>query len=291
MKTWSTPVAAEQTRVIPCNLCGGTRFRPRLRCEGFSFVRCAACGLVQMNPQSDPGEVAKRYREHHGTDYLAYELANEASFLHLQHLALKDIEFERIEARLRAARKGAAPRLLDVGCATGALLATLSRRAWDCSGVELCTPSAEYARNVRGLRVFDQRLEEIHLADHSFDVVLASHLIEHLNDPCSFVQEVRRILAPGGYFMVTTPNIAGLQARLFGGRWRSAIYDHLYLFSVRTLRRLLRQEGFITEKTVTWGGLGTGSAPLRIKRVADRWAKQLGFGDVMILRARKPQSP
>ncbi len=291
MKTWSTPVAVEHTRMIPCNLCGGTRFRRRLRCEGFSFVRCTACGLVQMNPQSEPGDVAKRYREHHGKDYLDYELANEASFLRLQRLALQDAEFGGVEARLGAEKKGAPPRLLDVGCATGALLETLARRSWDVTGVELCTPSAEYARTVRGLRVHDRPLEEIHLDDESFDVVLASHLIEHLNDPRSFVREVWRILTPGGYFMVTTPNIAGLQARLFGSRWRSAIYDHLYLFSVSTLRRLLGEAGFSVEKTVTWGGLGMGSAPLWIKRIADRWAKPFGFGDVMILRARKLQSP
>jgi SAM-dependent methyltransferase len=112
-------------------------------------------------------------------------------------------------------------------------------------------------------------------------------LIEHLNDPASFVKEVFRILAPEGRFMVTTPNIDGLQSRLLKGRWRSAIFDHLYLFSIRTLSALLEKTGFSIEKTVTWGGLAAGLGPRWIKAPMDRLAKKMGFGDVMLIRACK----
>jgi SAM-dependent methyltransferase len=130
-------------------------------------------------------------------------------------------------------------------------------------------------------------LEENHFPPDYFDLILASHLIEHLTDPAAFVREARRICAPGGYFFVTTPNIAGFQARLFRGRWRSAIFDHLYLFSVKTLSRLLREQGFTPERIVTWGGLAAGAAPPPVKALADRWAKRFGFGDVMLIRAVK----
>jgi len=119
-------------------------------------------------------------------------------------------------------------------------------------------------------------------------VVIASHLIEHLNDPASFTAEVYRILSIGGYFFVTTPNISGMQAHLFKNRWRSAIFDHLYLFSVKTLTRLLAGKGFTVEKISTWGGLAKGAAPEKVKRLFDKAAKRFGFGDVMIIRAVKP---
>jgi SAM-dependent methyltransferase len=150
------------------------------------------------------------------------------------------------------------------------------------------SPSAEYARKERGLDVRSLPLEENRFPDAGFDLVLASHLIEHLNNPASFAAEVYRILKPDGYFIVTTPNIAGFQARLFGGRWRSAIFDHLYLFSIKTLSALLRQSGFAVEKTVTWGGLAAGTVPLAVKRVFDRAAKRLGAGDVMLIRGKRP---
>jgi SAM-dependent methyltransferase len=238
-----------------------------------------------MNPQPLPEEVSRRY----GGEYLEYELSNEGPFLRLQLLALEDAGFWDLEGELKSRRgaEGGRPRVLDIGCAAGALLAELRNRGWDCTGVEICRPEAEYARRERNLDVRSLALEENRFPAAGFDAVLASHLIEHLNSPAAFVAEAYRILAPGGYFLVTTPNIDGFQARIFRGRWRSAIFDHLYLFSVKTLSALLTQKGFAAERIVTWGGLAEGTAPAPVKRLFDRLAKKCGFGDVMLIRARK----
>lgn len=291
VKTWSTPLAAEEKQPVPCNICGGGKFAPSLSCEGFSYARCAACGLVQMNPQPLKEEIKKRYNT--GEDYLAYELANEESFLNLQLLALEDAGFGEFERELTRDRERQnareKPRVLDIGCATGSLLAKLRERGWETAGVEISRPQAEYGKLRRGLDVRNLPLEENNFPSGCFNAVLASHLIEHLNDPAALAREARRILAPGGRFFVTTPNIAGFQARLFRGRWRSAIFDHLYLFSKKTLSRLLEQNGFVIEKIATWGGLAAGTAPAPIKRLFDRAARRFGFGDVMIARAMKKE--
>jgi SAM-dependent methyltransferase len=289
VKTWSTPATREESRLIPCALCGSFSFRPALECGGFSYVRCTRCGLVQMNPQPLAAEVGRRYGETYGEDYLAYELKNEQPFLELQLLALKDAGFWDLEAELKKKplQGKRRPRVLDIGCATGTLLAELRDRGWDCTGVEICGPEAGYASRERGLDVRSKPLEENRFQDNSFDAVLASHLIEHLNDPVSLVHEAHRILAPKGVFIVTTPNIAGFQARLFRSAWRSAIFDHLYLFSIKTLSALLGQQGFSIEKTATWGGLAAGTAPRLVKRIFDKAAKRFGFGDVMLIRAGK----
>jgi 2-polyprenyl-3-methyl-5-hydroxy-6-metoxy-1,4-benzoquinol methylase len=248
-----------------------------------------------MNPQPLLSGVQRRYREEHGDDYLSYETTNEAAFLGLQELALRDAGFYDPPA-LPAALDGVGQgrrRVLDVGCATGALLETLRAQGWETVGVEISPQEAEYARRKRGLEVKTLPLEENGFPAGYFTAVLASHLIEHLNDPASFVREVGRILVPGGRFFVTTPNIGGFQARLFRGRWRSAIFDHLYLFSVKTLSALLTGAGFRVERIVTWGGLAAGIAPAPVKGVFDRAAKRFGFGDVMIIRAAavRPSSP
>jgi SAM-dependent methyltransferase len=282
MKTWSTPVTAQETARVPCALCGGSRFKPYLSCEGFSYVKCPACGLVQINAQPTPEEVRLRYGDGHGADYLAYELANEAAFLRLQELALKDARFYDLEEVTKEPLS-----VLDIGCATGALLAKLQARGWQTCGVELSAPQAEYARRERRLDVRTGPLEAHRFPDEHFSAILASHLIEHLNRPEDLVRETHRILKKDGGFFVTTPNIAGLQARLFREKWRSAIFDHLYLFSTQTLPALLVKNGFRVERLVTWGGLAAGIAPLPVKRLADRAAKRFGFGDVMIVRAVK----
>ena len=278
-QTWSTPVRKETALAIPCAVCGGTRFTPAFACEGFAYVRCAACNLAQINPQPIAREVQSRY----GADYLRYERANEEAFFELGRLAMEDARIGAIEAASRAAGNR---RALEVGCATGALLAWLRERGWEVEGVEISAEEAAYAREKRGLTISTQTLEETRFPDAHFFLINASHLIEHLNDPASFVREARRILAPGGRFLVTTPNIDGFQARLFANRWRSAIFDHLYLFSKKTLTRLLCGAGFTVERIVTWGGIARGFAPPAVKGLADRAAKRFGFGDVMLAVCR-----
>jgi len=281
-------VRAGESGPVPCSCCGSSLFKPALNCEGFGYVRCTACGLVQMNPQPVKDEIIARYSSVFANDYLQYELENEAAFLKLQQLALEDSDFYKQEKALMLRAKDG-PSVLDVGCATGALLESLRDRGWRVTGVEISACS-QYARDERKLDVRNLPLEENKFPDESFDVVLASHLIEHLNDPFSFLAETFRILKSGGYVYISTPNISGFQARLFGGHWRSAIFDHLYLFSVRTLKKMLKKAGFKVEKTSTWGGLAAGLAPLWLKKTADFLAKRLGFGDVMIVRAGKNPS-
>jgi 2-polyprenyl-3-methyl-5-hydroxy-6-metoxy-1,4-benzoquinol methylase len=282
------PVSGAKSGLIPCNFCGGFIFKSALECEGFNFVRCTKCSLVQRNPQPVKEEILARYSKIYGNNYLSYELENEAAFLKLQQLALQDAGFDKTEkaAFLRAKTAGNDSSVLDIGCATGALLASLRDRGWRVTGVEI-SPSAEYAQKERGLDVRNIPLEEINFPDESFDVIHASHLVEHLNDPRSFFSELRRILKKDGKIFITTPNISGFQARLFGGRWRSAIFDHLYLFSKRTLINMLKICGFKTEGVYTWGGLAAGIAPAYIKKPADFLVKRLGFGDVMIVRSGK----
>ena len=289
MKTWSTPISAGKSETRPCALCGGVIFKTALECEGFSFVRCKHCGLVQRNPQPDKNEILARYSSTYGNDYLSYELKNEDAFLKLQQLALKDAGFSKLEKKFFAEAeklRAPAPSILDIGCATGALIASLREKGWRVTGVEI-SPSADYAKNERKLDVRNIPLEENHFPDSSFNVILASHLIEHLNDPKIFLEETYRILKSNGYLFITTPDISGFQSRLFGSRWRSAIFDHLYLFSRYTLSKMLKATGYKVESCHSWGGLAVGAAPKPLKKIVDFLAKRFNCGDVMIIRAGK----
>ncbi len=215
-------------------------------------------------------------------DYFSYEFHNEENFFNLMRLGLCDIRFDEMD---RDSLENT--NFLDIGCATGMLLAHMKEKGWRVSGVDICRQSARYGTEKRGVPIFAGTLEEARFPDRHFSVIHFSHLIEHVIDPKAFISEVRRILTDKGKAIITTPNIRGFQARLFGKAWRSAIPDHLHLFSKKTLARLLSDSGFEIEKIVTWGGIAKGAAPSWLKSPLDRLAKTWGFGDVMLFLARK----
>lgn len=279
MKTFSTVPGKERSRLIPCPLCGSIDLEPRYSIEEAEYMSCRGCGLVFQNPMPLSEELLGRYAD----EYFDYEIENEANFFSLMLQTLSDVDFEEIERVTREPK-----RFLDVGCATGMLIEYVKGRGWDEKGIEVCSPAAEYGRRERKVDIINTSLEEARFPAEYFSVVHFSHLIEHIPNPVRFMDEVVKITAPGGRCIVTTPNIRGFQSRLMGSKWRSAIPDHVVLYSKKTLRRLLEEAGLRVEKTKTWGGLAAGLAPPGVKRIADRAAKLIGAGDVMVMRARKP---
>ena len=277
-KTYSSRPSSERTETIPCPGCRSARARRFLDCEGFGFVQCADCSIVYQNPRPAFDDLRKRYNG----QYFSYELENESNFFGLMRMGLDDIRFNERTADFPASRT-----FLDIGCATGMLIESMKQAGWDASGVDVCRESAEYGIAHRGVRISIGTLEEARFGSESFSVVHFSHLIEHVPDPRGFLREVKRILKPGGLAVITTPNVDGFQARLFGSAWRSAIADHLVLFSKATLASMLVSEGFELKQNVTWGGLAKGTAPVFIKKPADFLAKRLGLGDVILFLSAK----
>lgn len=159
-------------------------------------------------------------------------------------------------------------RLLDIGCGAGSLLEAARRAGWEAEGVEVSRPSVEHVRRA-GFKVFHGELAAAQYAAGQFDVVTASEVLEHVPDPQAMLAEIARLLRPGGLFWGTTPHGRGLSALLLGVAW-SAVHppEHLQLFSLAGMRRLLRGAGFrgarITSRGVNpfeiWHALRHGSA-------------------------------
>lgn len=279
MKTFSRrPGSDERLRRVCCVVCGDSGTRPHWHCDGFHFVRCASCGHVYQNPQPVFDDLALRY----DSEYFRYELENAEPFYRLMRLGLKDLGFMQEQQRLQ--QRG---RFLDIGCATGVLLQRMQQEGWGVQGVEICKPAARYAIEQRGVPVHLGPVEEAPFEPGAFSAVHTSHVIEHVAEPRDFLLRMNELLCPGGVAVIVTPDRNGFQARLFGSRWRSAIADHLNLFSSPQLCRVLRETGFDVVRKRSWGGLAAGAAPRIIKRPVDRLAKLLNIGDVCAILARK----
>jgi SAM-dependent methyltransferase len=282
-KTYSKrPGKHERLEQVSCPICHRSDSVPFWDCGGFGFSRCRGCGHVYQNPRPVHDDLLERYDE----EYRDYEIENSQNFFTLMRYGLRDAGVFRMTNEL-VHRRGESPRALDIGCATGVLVRYLRDIGWNAEGLEVCAPAARFGIEERGVTIHISTLEQARFSSASFDLIHFSHVIEHLSDINGFLSEVSRVCRPGGHVVITTPNRRSLQAALMGSRWRSAIADHTHLFSPGELEILLRRHGFEPRKKKTWGGIPVGMAPEWLKRMADRFARITGYGDVVMIMGRR----
>ena len=170
---------------------------------------------------------------------------------------LEPPDFERRRAFLHS---GIAPedRVLDVGCGEGVCTAELARAGARPIGVEVARAALEraHARHPE----LDFRLAPIDgplpFDDCTFEVVWASEVIEHVADTARWLSECRRVLAPGGRLLVTTPSHGRLRVALYGvQRFSEPLGDHLHLYTRASLRELLEEFGFAEVEVRAVAGL------------------------------------
>jgi len=114
------------------------------------------------------------------------------------------------------------------------------------TGTEYSDGAARFARDVLKLPVCVGVLEDLKFPDHSFDVVVMWHVLEHVSDPRPTLAEVARILRPGGLFMVAVPNFGSVEARLTRAGWfHLDMPRHLSHHTRASLARILTAAGLV----------------------------------------------
>jgi 2-polyprenyl-6-hydroxyphenyl methylase/3-demethylubiquinone-9 3-methyltransferase len=99
--------------------------------------------------------------------------------------------------------------ILDVGCGGGFLSNRLARDGYHVTGIDLSQESLEVARrydSTQSVRYLSADAYSLPLEDASFDVVCAMDFLEHVDDPKKAIQEISRVLKPGGFFFFHTFN-------------------------------------------------------------------------------------
>lgn len=120
-----------------------------------------------------------------------------------------DLWSEHLARYAFAQRYAAGKRVLDCGCGTGYGAAELARDARHVTGIDIAAEAIDYARlNYArpNTRYITASAADLPFADASFDLITAFELIEHLCDFRRLLAECRRVLAPGGLLIASTPN-------------------------------------------------------------------------------------
>ncbi|MGW1888952.1 class I SAM-dependent methyltransferase [Streptomyces sp. NPDC002004] len=212
------------------------------------------------------------------------------------------------QARMLAAVLGPAAAgpatVLDVGCGDGSAAATAAPLLaghrmvgvdWSQDALRRAHTRLPYV--VRG-ELTDGGLP---FATGTVDAVLFGEVVEHLVDPDSALDELRRVLRPGGHLMLSTPNLAawynralllaGVQPvfsevslRAVHGRPGTEVVGHLRLYTARALREFVAAAGF---EVVRLSGAPFHGVP-RALRPLDRLACRVpSLASILLLHARR----
>jgi ubiquinone/menaquinone biosynthesis C-methylase UbiE len=171
-----------------------------------------------------------------------------------------DLSPPDLERRRRFLERGlrAGDRMLDLGCGEGDF-AAFAARAGAGLVVGADVAEAALARAAAAHPELELRLVAEHgpfpFDDGAFDLVWASEVIEHVADTGAWLSEVRRVLAPRGRLLLTTPAHGRLRLLAGGiGRYSDPLGDHLHLYTARSLRDLLLGFGFDSIRISAAGG-------------------------------------
>jgi len=221
---------------------------------------CVACGSGKAEKLGVKNELDIVSCRHCRTIYTPYSPWYSSAYYYVDYYKQDDIAApDFIKQRLDEITAGFAPyrrtnKLLDIGCGAGNLLEAARNHGWQAQGLDVSPNAVKHVRGL-GLEVFEGELQAAQYSAGEFDVITAAELLEHLFEPRALLQELARILRPGGLFWTTTPHARGISARLLGLKWR-CIWppEHLQLFSVAGLTALLREVGFREIRVATTGG-------------------------------------
>jgi SAM-dependent methyltransferase len=161
------------------------------------------------------------------------------------------------ELRLAAVRDLVEPkpgeRILDLGCAAGAITHYLSELGAETVGVDAEPGAIAKAQELfPGLEFTVADVAALPFEDASFDKAVAADLVEHLDESTfrGMLRELGRVLRPGGSFTLYTPNPKHLIERL---KARNLVLaqnpTHIGLRDAPTLERLLQEEGFRVDRS------------------------------------------
>lgn len=197
----------------------------------FWIIKCVNCNLVRTFPV--PSNTMDDLED------IKYRVKNQKLWRSFSLDLLKLI---------KAYKKDAYIKLLDVGCNVGIFVKLANEYGLNAIGVDIDQYAVKFGRGKFRVDLRCQNIRETRFDQNEFDVVVLSHTLEHIPKPIKLLEEINRILKPGGILVIETPNIEGLPVKL--QKLRGELWygynprQHVWHFSPKTIRHVVESTKF-----------------------------------------------
>ena len=204
----------------------------------YDVAVCRRCGFVYADPAATQRDYDRFYCEWSKYDDLATATGGGVSPFDADRLTVTASDIAR-------ALPSRAASILDAGCATGGLLTALRDRGFTAVAGLDPSPRCAAACRDRGFEAYVGSISSASAPAHmpKFDCVVFSHVLEHVHDIPAFFTAARRLLAPGGYIYIETPDATRYDDYLYAP-FQEFNTEHINHFSARALENTARRFGF-----------------------------------------------
>lgn len=230
-----------------CLACGSTdsinKGKPVLQDfeSKFNLLECKKCKLMWSSPMPSEDEISLHYNTYYKRRYKRL-LKSSLKFAR-DLITLKDI---RETIFLKSATKFTnVKKFLDYGCGEGEMLLLGKKLGWDCTGTEYSDELSEKFCNLGIKVIVATDFENSKLEKNCFDLILFKHLIEHIKDISSFLDQAKKYLTKDGIIAIKTPSNTSLRARTKTANWHLVNPpEHLWSFNIVNFKMILERNGF-----------------------------------------------
>jgi len=227
-----------------CQNCGSDKFdfflkskdnRFRKNEKVFTIVKCRKCGLVYLNPIFPESDLNKFY----GVDFYS----GSGNFLNKISKIISLITTFSFMKKIKKYKKNG--RVLDVGSGLGGLVRSFIKYGYDAYGVEINDDAKPFIDDELKKKIIFDDLKNVNFKRKSFDVITTTHVLEHVYDIKSFLNEIKTNLKDDGLLYIKVPNNNFFEYKLFKNyAYNLEVPRHLSFFTKKSLKNVLENNGF-----------------------------------------------
>jgi SAM-dependent methyltransferase len=197
---------------------------------------CKDCGMVYTTPFITDEELNNYYSHMSNYEHTQYE-----DNYSTEDKNKSKRQFEYIKKFIKNHKK-----VLEIGCATGYLLSIFKKDGFDVLGLEPSAKNKQIAKEIYDVEIETRFLDKGGLERRKFDIVILSHVAEHLKYPFDIFKNIRNILTDDGLLFIEVPDIDYFDEKdLY-----QFSFEHINYFNLCSTKNLLHKAGFELVDTV-----------------------------------------